>query len=168
MIDADQDHDEQTEPAARFPVISPARLAELAELCTNRPHGWHLTTDGTAEVAELVRLYRGVTRVAESLDHIGRIGDALERQVDAAETVAESVLRGAHARFQISLKWGSTLAGFPITSTGWHETPGGMRWTGTFDEALEIVRQKYGPKRGTDAEIVVRLRVDELEQESGI
>ena len=171
MIDADLDHDEQTQPGdhvrPRFPVVAPERLAELAALCQSSPHGWHLTTAGTAELAELVRLYRGVTSVAESFESIGRIGEALEHQVNAAELVAESVLRGANARFQILARWERTISGVQADGLSWHLTQAGMRWTGNFDEALEIVRSKYGPKRGIEAHIVVRPRLDELEPEVG-
>lgn len=160
MINAALDHDGDTQPNHAKPqtpidVLSVARLAELAELAQEQP-GECMAVE-TETIAELVRLYSGVRHLADSLDHISRIGEALERQIDVAEKVAEGQLRRAGQNFQILLHWNIKQRLYTHVETGWHCTVGGIRWAGSFADALEIVRTEYGPTRGTSAFIVVRV-----------
>jgi hypothetical protein len=230
MIDADLDHDEETQTGvhapSKFALIEPERLAELdAETRTEIAPGpwvplriigntivdprsrnvrtidggnrWECTRclasadlladlahetmcpafrDGPSgrkpyeapfarefkpllngELQELLRLYRTISSVAQSVDQIERIGQALERQVVVAETAAESILRRAGQLFEILLRWGATTPWRDHASMAWHCTDEGLRWSGSFDEAVEIVRAKYGPKRGREAFIVVQV-----------
>lgn len=164
MIDPNLDHDEQTEPnnprptplpppePEGFQVLAREKLAELAELAEL---GELVTIEGET-LRELVRLYRRISSVAHSMDHIARISEGLEKQVSVAEMVAEQVQRGRRQRFEILLRWARKPMG-PHTCSGWHETPEGMRWSGTYDEADHIVREKYAPIRGREAYIVVRV-----------
>ncbi len=62
-----------------------------------------------------------------------------------------AALRRAGARFEILLLWSPKVK---PGCTGWH-TEKDFRWRGTFEEARQIVRDNYGPKRGTEARIVV-------------
>lgn len=60
--------------------------------------------------------------------------------------------------FSIRLTWGSVgPGGFPSTSHGWHLDGGrvGTIWNGTLSEAVEIVRKKYPPSKGTDTQFVL-------------
>lgn len=164
MIDPNLDHDEQTEPNNERPtppppdpegfhVLAREKLAELAELAEL---GELVTIEGET-LRELVRLYQRVSSVAHSMDHIARISEGLEKQVSVAELVADQVQRGRRQRFEILLRWARKPTTGHYTCTGWHETAEGMRWSGTYDEADHIVRERYAPIRGREAYIVVRV-----------
>ena len=68
----------------------------------------------------------------------------------------------ARARFEVLIMWqvpvarGVPAAGLSVRHA-WHMARNRLRWSGTFDDARAIVRDKYGPARGTDAVIVVRV-----------
>ncbi len=147
-----QGHLDEWQKGSPFPLLSSEELAELGALAQGK--GRAPVSVPANALAELVRLYSQISRVAQALDHIGRIGEALEAQVAIADGVAESVLRGANRRFEILLHWAS--ANPEIVHARWHETPGGLRWGGTFEEAEQIISSDYGPKRGTEAFIVIR------------
>lgn len=159
MIDPELDHDEQTQPGGGWPLLSSEQLDELAGAIQLSIAGGNAAPVpvGLPLLSELVRLYRGCLNAGTALHKIGELGAALQAQVEAAELIAETVLRGAGNRFEILLRWGGTQSGHPVDCVGWHENEKRFKWRGTFDEAVEIVRSKYGPKRGTEALIVVRV-----------
>lgn len=161
MIDPNLDHDDKTEPGGGWPVLKNEELDALSERIGLVLSAADVQHPGVvvkpAVLAELVRLYRGCLTAGTALDRIGELGAALQAQVEAAELIAQSVLRGAGNRFEILLRWGGTQSGHPVDCVGWHENEKRFKWRGTFDEAVEIVRSKYGPKRGTEALIVVRV-----------
>lgn len=159
MIDPELDHDEKTEPGGGWPILSQQELDELAErVRVALPFGASVTVPvEVVTLAELVRLYRGAFAAGSALDRIGQLAAALDAQVEAANVAAEAALRRAGARYEILLRWGSTQSGFPVDCVGWHEDDRRFRWRGTFEEAVQIINAKYGPKRGTEALIVVRV-----------
>lgn len=59
------------------------------------------------------------------------------------------------ARFEVLIMWQPPARG--SRRHAWHKAHNRLRWSGTFDEARAIVRDNYGPARGTDAVIVVRV-----------
>ena len=152
MIDPELDHDEQTQPGGGWPVLSTKQLDQLAGAIQLSIAGGNAgpVLVGLPELSELVRLYRGCITAGAALNRIGELGAALQTQAEAAELATESILKRRGERFEILLRWGNTL-----DCLEWHKTEKLLRWRGTFDEALQIVRAKYGPKRGTEALIVV-------------
>jgi len=136
-----------------FPLLLPERLAELAELAAAKRDG--ATAEiAPVELAELVRLYVQISGVADALLIMDRLETELKAQVQIAERIVDSVLRGARNRFSVLLQWVS--ANPSIVHTKWHQS-NDLRWAGTFDEAAEIVRTQYGPRRGVQAFVVVQL-----------
>jgi hypothetical protein len=159
IIDPELDHDEQTQPGGGWPILSTKQLDQLAgaiQLSIADGNAGPVLV-GLPELSELVRLYRGCITAGAALNRIGELGAALQTQAEAAELATESILKRRGERFEILLLWSKDHG----KQTGWHCGTGlgpenhGMRWRGTFDEAVQIVRAKYGPKRGTEALIVV-------------
>ncbi len=150
-IDPALDHDGDTQPGG-WPLLEPD-LDGLSKRIAGAGEHDGLVVE-PAVLAELVRVYRAVLTPAVALDTIGELGAALKNQVEAATLAAEGILRRAGQRFEILLLWSKQHG----METGWHCTQEPrMKWRGTFDEARQIVRDKYGPKRGTEALIVVRV-----------
>lgn len=165
MIDPNLDHDDKTEPGGGWPVLTNEELDALAEQIqvairgTARAAALGVLAQVTVPVqgrmlAELLRLYRAGLSAGVALVTLGELGQQLQIQVKAAELAADGILRRAGARFEILLLWSNKLEA--RMRTGWHMEED-FRWCGTFDEARQIVRDKYGPKRGTEALIVVRV-----------
>jgi hypothetical protein len=122
--------------------------------CQERPFDVDVLVELENALLELYKNARTLRHSASStidpaLDHdeLTEPGGGWPDEVDA--------LKRAGARFEILLRWGGTQSGMPIDHVGWHTGENRFKWRGTFEEARQIVREKYGPKRGTEARIVV-------------